>query len=187
MGFIGGIKRLFFGNIPMVRDHLNLIVLVGVGAAVLPVVLGGLWRLSRGMFKKQVWIYTWLDTIVQQEQPKQAPEAKHQVIWLQAEAPVKPATGLPCNGCGVCCAAEPCPVAGIFLWQWKGACRALRWSGQERQYRCGLFQQPESYLPWLNFLPELMRLKFQRMIGRKIAAGIACDSDSTSEVAVRLE
>jgi membrane-associated protein len=38
----------FFGNIPVIRDHLNTIVLIGVGAAVIPVVLGGLWK----FFKK---------------------------------------------------------------------------------------------------------------------------------------
>ncbi len=37
----------FFGNIPIIRDHLNTIVLIGVGAAVIPVALGGLWKLSR--------------------------------------------------------------------------------------------------------------------------------------------
>jgi membrane-associated protein len=35
----------FFGNIPVIRDHLNTIVLIGVGAAVVPLALGGLWRL----------------------------------------------------------------------------------------------------------------------------------------------
>lgn len=35
----------FFGNIPIIRDHLNTIVLLGVGAAVIPVILGGLWKL----------------------------------------------------------------------------------------------------------------------------------------------
>lgn len=34
----------FFGNIPIVRDHLNTIVLVGIGAAVVPLVLGALWK-----------------------------------------------------------------------------------------------------------------------------------------------
>jgi membrane-associated protein len=34
----------FFGNIPVIRDHLNTIVLIGVGAAVVPVALGGLWK-----------------------------------------------------------------------------------------------------------------------------------------------
>lgn len=37
----------FFGNIPIIRDHLNTIVLIGVGAAVIPVALGALWKLYR--------------------------------------------------------------------------------------------------------------------------------------------
>jgi membrane-associated protein len=37
----------FFGNIPIIRDHLNTIVLVGVGAAVIPIALGGLWKFYR--------------------------------------------------------------------------------------------------------------------------------------------
>jgi membrane-associated protein len=37
----------FFGNIPIVRDHLTEIVLVGVGVAVVPMVLGGVYKLFR--------------------------------------------------------------------------------------------------------------------------------------------
>jgi len=37
----------FFGNVPIIREHLNMIVLLGVGAAVVPVVLGSLWKLLR--------------------------------------------------------------------------------------------------------------------------------------------
>ncbi len=37
----------FFGNIAIVRDHLTEIVLFGVGLAVVPVLLGGLWKLAR--------------------------------------------------------------------------------------------------------------------------------------------
>lgn len=37
----------FFGNIAVVREHLNTIVLIGVGAAAIPVVLGAAWKLSR--------------------------------------------------------------------------------------------------------------------------------------------
>jgi membrane-associated protein len=37
----------FFGNIPVIRDHLTTIVLVGVSAAVVPVALGGLWKVSK--------------------------------------------------------------------------------------------------------------------------------------------
>lgn len=41
----------FFGNIPVIRNHLNTIVLVGVGAAVIPVALGGAWKLSRKVWR----------------------------------------------------------------------------------------------------------------------------------------
>lgn len=34
----------FFGNLPVVRDHLNTIVLIGVAAAAVPVALGAAWR-----------------------------------------------------------------------------------------------------------------------------------------------
>lgn len=37
----------FFGNIPVIRDHLNTIVLIGVGAAIVPLALAGMWRFFR--------------------------------------------------------------------------------------------------------------------------------------------
>ena len=37
----------FFGNTPFVRDHLNVIVLVGISAAAVPVIAGGIWKLLR--------------------------------------------------------------------------------------------------------------------------------------------
>jgi membrane-associated protein len=37
----------FFGNIPFIRQYLNVIVLVGIGAAVVPVALGALWKMLR--------------------------------------------------------------------------------------------------------------------------------------------
>ena len=37
----------FFGNIPFIRQYLNVIVLVGIGAAVVPVLLGALWKMLR--------------------------------------------------------------------------------------------------------------------------------------------
>lgn len=38
----------FFGNIPFIRQYLNVIVLVGIGAAIVPVALGAVWKLVRG-------------------------------------------------------------------------------------------------------------------------------------------
>ena len=37
----------FFGNIPVIRDHLTVIVLIGVGAAVVPVLLGAMYKFYR--------------------------------------------------------------------------------------------------------------------------------------------
>jgi membrane-associated protein len=42
----------FFGNIPIVRENLTAIVLVGVGAAVVPVVLGGLYKFGRRVMSR---------------------------------------------------------------------------------------------------------------------------------------
>jgi membrane-associated protein len=42
----------FFGNIPVVRDHLTAIVLVGVGAAVVPLALGGIYKFGRRMMSR---------------------------------------------------------------------------------------------------------------------------------------
>jgi len=38
----------YFGNLPFIKQYLNLIVLAGIGAAVVPLLLGGLWKLVRG-------------------------------------------------------------------------------------------------------------------------------------------
>jgi membrane-associated protein len=37
----------FLGHIPVIRDNLNTIVVIGITAAMLPLMLGGLWRLFR--------------------------------------------------------------------------------------------------------------------------------------------
>lgn len=42
-----------FGDMPVIRDHLNTIVLVGVGAAIIPVVLGGAWKIFKRLSQKK--------------------------------------------------------------------------------------------------------------------------------------
>jgi membrane-associated protein len=44
----------FFGNLPIVRDHLNTIVLVGVAAAVVPLILGAAWKGARRLMRPRV-------------------------------------------------------------------------------------------------------------------------------------
>ncbi|MEX3582946.1 MAG: VTT domain-containing protein [Burkholderia sp.] len=43
----------FFGNIPFIRQYLNVIVLVGIGAAAVPVLIGGARKLLRGRSNAQ--------------------------------------------------------------------------------------------------------------------------------------
>ena len=82
------------------------------------------------------------------------------IIQIHPDAPPKPALGAPCNGCGVCCLAEPCPLGVILSRRLKGACVALRWDGA--RYVCGaLAAQPSGLRGWL--------------VKRWIAAGVGCD------------
>lgn len=43
------VAGFYFGNYPYVRDHLNAIVLIGVGSAVVPLLLSGLWKLLKNL------------------------------------------------------------------------------------------------------------------------------------------
>ena len=94
-------------------------------------------------------------------------------IYQLSSAPSKPALGAPCNGCGVCCLAEPCPVGILVSRRRQGACDALRWNQTQGRYLCGAVSDPRSVLPeGLGWLAPL----FARFARRWIAAGIGCDS-----------
>jgi len=93
------------------------------------------------------------------------------VIHLEATAPAKPATGQPCNGCGVCCALEPCPLGAVLSRRRRGACVALTWDGESARYRCGVVTDPRQYLPWFP-APWTRRLTL-----RWISAARGCDAD----------
>lgn len=100
---------------------------------------------------------------------------RYHTIALHPAASPKPEAGQPCNGCGVCCALETCPLARLRFWQRRGPCPALRWVATADAapcYRCGLLAAPEDYWPLgARWLPLL-----QRLTRRWIAAGTACDA-----------
>ncbi|WP_288842250.1 hypothetical protein [uncultured Deefgea sp.] len=100
--------------------------------------------------------------------------SQHQIIHLHPLAPTKPAVGAVCNGCGVCCAAEPCPVGVLISRKRRGRCAALVWDEAQHRYWCGMLLKPARYLPvnwpWLN-------RRISRWAQRSIAAGLGCDSD----------
>jgi len=104
--------------------------------------------------------------------PAQSP-GPHAVVWLHTQAPPKPPEGAPCNGCGLCCLAEPCPLGMLVSRRRTGPCTALRWSDADQRYRCGMVADPGGVTglahPWaVRALSALAR--------RWIASGVGCDA-----------
>lgn len=101
-------------------------------------------------------------------------------ITIHPLAPAKVPIGAACNGCGVCCLVEPCPLGMLLSRRRSGACLALRW--QQDRYRCGVLVDTRGVLSqalprrgwWLE--PVLAGL-LRRVGARWIAAGTGCDSN----------
>ncbi len=104
-----------------------------------------------------------------------------QVIHIHTQAPAKPVEGAPCNGCGVCCLTQPCPLGIVLSGTRTGACTALRWRDDTSRYICGALAEPyavvQSRLPrGLAWLTRPLSAVLPRLAYRWIAAGIGCDS-----------
>ncbi len=96
------------------------------------------------------------------------------LVHLQPQAPAKPDPGAACNGCGVCCAWQPCPLGVLVSGRRHGACDALRWSDAELRYHCAMVADPRAVLPRL---PAVLRAPLVALAQRWIAAGAGCDCD----------
>lgn len=96
------------------------------------------------------------------------------VVGWHRHAPAKPAFGAPCNGCGLCCLAAPCPLGMWVSRRRTGICRALLWSDTDQRYQCGLLVDPALVTGWQR--PWLLRW-CSRLARRWIAVGIGCDAD----------
>lgn len=101
-------------------------------------------------------------------------EAWRLVEAITAKAPPKPEFGSPCNGCGFCCAAEPCGVAREFV---PGAidgapCPAMEF--EHGRFWCGMVRRPGHYLglphDWAD---EFLGGEVAKVLG----AGRGCDAD----------
>ena len=106
-------------------------------------------------------------------------------IHVHRDAARKPMPGAPCNGCGVCCLLEPCPLGVVLSRRLQGACVAVGWHDALRQYRCGALFEPVGVLQ--RVLPaRVQRLTpglaarlaplLARWARRWIAVGTGCDS-----------
>ena len=86
---------------------------------------------------------------------------------IHPDAPPQPALGAPCNGCGLCCLLEPCPLGMLLSRKRRGACHLLRWSDAQQRYLCGAISDaPQGMLGQLRV----------RLARRWIAAGVGCDA-----------
>ena len=102
------------------------------------------------------------------------------VIYLHPAAPPKPDVGAPCNGCGLCCLAEPCPLGMLVSRRRTGACKALQWSDASGHYQCGMVVDAAAVLGWRSVWASRL---VGRLARRWIAAGIGCDADWQAEPA----
>ena len=87
--------------------------------------------------------------------------------------PRKPKCGDACNGCGVCCIAEPCASAVEFIGATEGPCPALEF--EDGRYWCGMVRHPAKYLgepekPWADKI-------LGGIYAEMIAVGHGCDAD----------
>jgi len=109
------------------------------------------------------------------------------IIEIHPEAPPKPALGQPCNGCGLCCLSEPCPIGVLVSRKRRGRCDALRWCAEERRYVCDMLSTPWRHLgaarPWANDAARRRNRLLARLCRRWIAAGIGCDADLEAQPA----
>ncbi|MDP4026313.1 hypothetical protein Q8W71_27190 [Methylobacterium sp. NEAU 140] len=90
-----------------------------------------------------------------------------------ARLPLKPKVGAPCNGCGLCCAAEPCGIAREFIGAGvEGPCPAMEFG--EGRFWCGMVRRPGHYLglphAWAD---ETIGATIAGMLG----TGQGCDAD----------
>lgn len=97
-----------------------------------------------------------------------------QVVHWHAGAPPQPAVGAPCNGCGLCCLAQPCPLGMLVSRRRHGACAALRWDDARSRYLCGMVEDAGEVIGWRS--PLISRL-LGALARRWIAAGSGCDAE----------
>jgi len=107
-------------------------------------------------------------------------------ILILAQAPAKPAVGAPCNGCGVCCLLEPCPLGVVLSGTSQGRCQVLRWDARALIYRCGAITKSREVLAqrlphWLRWAAPPLASVLAVLAVRWVAAGKGCDCDAELE------
>lgn len=87
--------------------------------------------------------------------------------------------GQPCNSCGRCCAAGPCPLGRVIFGQERGLCPALVTIRGTGKYFCGLVVAAPSFLP--AAVARCGRIQTQSAAAFIISAGLGCDALDAGE------
>lgn len=103
-------------------------------------------------------------------------------IHSEPGAPIKPVWGAPCNGCGVCCLVEPCPLGAVLSGRRQGSCCALRWDVDAQRYQCGALTDPVGVLQagrviLPGFVFAALARWLPKLAHRWVSAGTGCDCD----------
>ena len=94
-------------------------------------------------------------------------------IPTDERGPEKPRFGDPCNGCGLCCAAEPCGLAREFIGAGEdGPCPAMEF--EAGRFWCGLVRHASRYMDLPNDWADPM---LGEMFATALGAGRGCDAD----------
>lgn len=84
--------------------------------------------------------------------------------------PRKPSEGAPCNGCGLCCALQLCPIAIEFIEAAEAPCPAMEYAGG--RFWCGLARYPSRYFGTPASSDRLIR----PMVQAELSIGEGCDA-----------
>ena len=107
----------------------------------------------------------------------------------------KPTEGSACNGCGYCCAVQPCGLAQEYLGAGdSGARPALEVGNGGKGVSCGMVQRPYYYIAlragrtdYAQHLERELQTQSERELASVFAAslgvGMGCDSTDTLESA----
>lgn len=103
------------------------------------------------------------------------------LIHIHTDAPPKPLEGAPCNGCGVCCLTEPCPLGVLLSGRRHGACVVVQWDEGAQHYHCTAVTAPRAALSqalpaWLHGAAPIGAVVLSRLASRWISQGTGCDS-----------
>ena len=89
----------------------------------------------------------------------------------------KPAYGDPCNGCGLCCIAEQCPLSEAVFGK-VTMCPAIKQTGLK--IICALADDPESFMPL--YVERFGAKEVKNAVLLLIGSGEGCDGCAEGEI-----